>query len=157
MRWVNAGLEFCDRDSIGREDTVAHWWAYRRTGHGASASATSGGFWFWSNVDVRISITGWLSSKCHSGKCRVEAVCCYFFGIRVLNPYLFIQREFSLSNPAILCGKLVGLCLSLCVIAGIVALKFLSFILMKLAILLKVILGLPQAISFSSYLNLLPI
>lgn len=57
---------------------------------------------------------------------RVEAVCCYFFGVRILNPYLFLQREFFLSIAAILCGKRVSLCLSLCVIAGIVALEFLS-------------------------------
>ena len=34
---------------------------------------------------------------------------------------------FLLSNPAILCGKRVSLCLSLCVTVGIVALEFLSF------------------------------
>ena len=80
-----------------------------------------------------------LKRKVTLGNYWVEAFCCCFFGVRVLEPYLCLQGVFSLSIAAILCGKRVGLCLSLCVIAGIVALEFLSFIL------------------FSSYLNLLPI
>ncbi|MFT5073241.1 MAG: hypothetical protein ACI8YB_000681, partial [Patiriisocius sp.] len=69
-----------------------------------------------------------LKRKVTLGNYWVEAFCCCFFGVRVLEPYLCLQGVFSLSIAAILCGKRVGLCLSLCVIAGIVALEFLSLI-----------------------------
>ena len=46
--------------------------------------------------------------------------------MRVLKPYCFLLKGFFLSIAAILCENLDGLCLSLCVMAGILALEFLS-------------------------------